>query len=127
MKDENDVDKSHFFFINGYISQIKNDDKLFYLACPSDNCKKKVVEEDKDRFRCDSCDRVYTTCVPTYMIIAKVTDFTDSIYVNFARDHGNSIMSGLSAEQFKDFKQGLMGSEEGSQRLKNYFDSLLLK
>ena len=29
---------------------------------------------------------------PTYMIAAKVSDFTDSIYVNFAREHGAALM-----------------------------------
>ena len=29
---------------------------------------------------------------PTYMITAKVSDFTDSIYVNFAREHGAALM-----------------------------------
>jgi hypothetical protein len=29
---------------------------------------------------------------PTYMITAKISDFTESIYINFAREHGNSLM-----------------------------------
>jgi hypothetical protein len=29
---------------------------------------------------------------PTYMITAKISDFTESIYINFAREHGNALM-----------------------------------
>ncbi len=37
------------------------------------------------------------------MITAKMSDITDSIFVNFAREHGNSIM-GMSAQEFKEMR-----------------------
>lgn len=27
---ENDIDKPYFFFMNGYVSRVKNDDRLYY-------------------------------------------------------------------------------------------------
>lgn len=38
------------------------------------------------------------------MITAKISDFTESIYVNFAREHGTALM-GMTAEEFKEFKE----------------------
>jgi len=35
---------------------------------------------------------------------AKISDFTESIFVTFARDHGTTLM-GMSAEEFKEFKE----------------------
>lgn len=35
--------KDMFFMINGYVSFIKNDEKCYYLACPDENVRKKVV------------------------------------------------------------------------------------
>jgi len=35
-----------FFQISGYIIFIKNDEKTFYLACPEENCRRKVYEND---------------------------------------------------------------------------------
>lgn len=35
--------KDMYFLVNGYISFIKNDEKSYYLSCPEDNCRKKVV------------------------------------------------------------------------------------
>lgn len=93
--EENDVDQSHFFFLNGYVSQIKNDDKIYYNACPSENCKKKVIEE-ANGFKCEACQKTYLTFNPTYMITAKISDFTESIYINFAREHGTALM-GMTA------------------------------
>lgn len=37
------------------------------------------------------------------MITAKISDFTESIFVNFAREHGTALM-GMTAEKFKEFK-----------------------
>jgi len=65
------------------------------------------------------------------MITAKVSDFTDSIYVNFAREHGAALMGkfyqifidlGKSAEEFKQFKE-----EETEDTVNAYFDQLLFK
>lgn len=38
------------------------------------------------------------------MIVAKIQDFTDSIYVYFTRENGTTLM-GKTAEQFKEFKE----------------------
>ena len=91
LQDENDTDQYHFFFLNGYVSRIKNDDRIFYPACPTDNCRRKVVEE-ANGFKCEHCGKTYITFTPTYMITAKISDFTESIYVNFAREHGTALM-----------------------------------
>ena len=55
------------------------------------------------------------------MITAKISDFTESIYVNFAREHGTALM-GMKAEEFKEFKENHTESE-----VQNYFDSLNFK
>ena len=89
--DENDTDQYHFFFLNGYVSRIKNDDRIFYPACMSENCRRKVTE-DSAGFRCEHCGKQFLTYLPTYMITAKISDFTESIYVNFAREHGTALM-----------------------------------
>lgn len=55
------------------------------------------------------------------MITAKISDFTDSIYINFAREHGTALM-GMKAEEFKEFKE-----HESEEKVQAYFDSLLFK
>lgn len=48
---ENDTDKFSFF-LNGFVSRIKNDGRIYYEACMNEKCRKKVVEENQG-FRCD--------------------------------------------------------------------------
>ena len=120
VQEENDVDQNHFFFLNGYVSRMKNDERIYYPACQGENCSRKVIE-DQGGYRCEHCNKSFATFKPTYMIMTKISDFTESIWVNFAREHGTALM-GMTAEEFKDFKEN--NNEEVVQ---NHFDSLLFK
>ena len=42
---------------------------------------------------------------PTYMLNAKISDISGSIYINFPRDLADSIMDGMSASDFIEFKE----------------------
>jgi hypothetical protein len=55
------------------------------------------------------------------MITAKITDFTDSIFVNFARDHGSSLM-GMTASEFKEMRESC-----DDETIANFFDTLLFR
>ena len=83
--------------------QFKTDqDKMYYLACPNTDCKRKVIPEtDETRqeiYWCESCKRHFRTCVPTYMFSAKLADFTDTLEVAFARDNGTPVLGGLTPQ-----------------------------
>ena len=80
---------------------MKNDDRTFYLACPE--CKKKVMEESCG-WRCESCDKAMPTCIPTYMLLAKISDVSECIFVNFYRDEGTALM-GLKADKLRELKE----------------------
>ena len=82
---------------------IKNDDKVFYPACKNENCRRKVVEDSGRMYSCEHCGKSFDSFQPTYMIMARISDFTDSIYVYFTRENGTSLM-GKTADQFKEFK-----------------------
>ncbi|CDW72882.1 replication protein a 70 kda dna-binding [Stylonychia lemnae] len=106
-----------FFWINCHISYIKNDDKIYYLACPEENCRKKVIEE-QNVYRCESCCKSYDNCVPTYMVLAKIQDQSESIFVNFYREQGIQIMQ-VGAEQIKKLKD----EQNQSQLNEIFFDA----
>ena len=50
--------KPRYFKISGFVMVVKNDDKIFYIACPE--CKKKV-QEDAAGYRCEHCNKVFMT------------------------------------------------------------------
>ena len=89
-------------YVSGYVSFVKNDDKTFYLACPTESCKKKVMEESTG-WRCENCNRTYNNCVPTYMLSAKISDLSDCFFVNFYSNTGTQLM-GMTADKLKNLK-----------------------
>eukprot|EP00347_Sterkiella_histriomuscorum_P003463 403364199 len=105
-----------YFWVNCQISFIKKDDKLYYLACPEENCRKKVIEDtDSKTFRCESCNQSFQSCVPTYMLMARIIDQSDSIFVNFYREQGSQIMS-VPPEVIRRIKE-----EEQEEQLNDIF------
>ena len=107
-----------FFAVSGYVSYIRADDRTFYNACKE--CKRKVTQ-DQSGWKCENCDKYFEECVPTYMLLAKVSDLSDSCYVNFYREAGNTIM-GISAEEYKNLKEN-----EGEGAAKEHATSRLYK
>lgn len=77
------------------MSKIYNQDSIFYKACPGDNYKRKVVEEN-GRYRCEYSGQIFDDYEPTYMFRAQISDFTESIQVTFPREQGDKII-GMSA------------------------------
>ena len=45
------------------------------------------------------------TMVPTYMLTAKVSDLSGSIYVQFPRELGEPVMGGMSAKEYQEFRE----------------------
>lgn len=120
LQGENDTDQAHFFYINGYVARVKNDERIYYPACKGEGCRRKVIE-DSNGYRCEHCNQTFADFEPTYMITAKISDFTESIHVTFAREQGTQLM-GMTAQEFMKFKNN--NTEEDVQE---YFDKLHFK
>ncbi len=86
MAKQNDADQSHFFFINCYLTKIQNPESIFYPSCMGEKCSKKVVDMGNGQWRCEACNKNFAGFKPTYMIKARVADFSDSLYVSFMRE-----------------------------------------
>jgi hypothetical protein len=83
----------------------------------SENCRRKVVEEAQG-YRCEHCNKSFLSYRPTYMITAKVSDFTDSIYVNFAREHGAALMGKKphNSHFYRDERRGVQRIQRNRDR-----------
>lgn len=84
------------------------DDKSTYKACPT--CRRKVQDEPAG-YRCENCNKVTSTCLPTYMLTAKISDLSGSLYISFPRELGEPIMNGMTATEFQDFRERLREDE----------------
>ena len=63
-------DSDQFFVFNGYISRVKSDSAFIYPACTMEGCKRKVIEEGSNVWRCEACNVSKSEFKPTYMFNA---------------------------------------------------------
>lgn len=106
--DAQNKQQTRFYKISGFVKMIFNDEKILYLSCP--DCRKKVIEED-GHWRCETCDKLHSTNLPTYMLSALISDVSGNVMVQFPRELGDSIMNGMSASDFKEMKDDLTKRE----------------
>lgn len=80
------------------------EDGLYYDACPSENCSKKVSMEDNGLYRCEKCNYTFEKCNHRYMISLQVGDFTGQMWITVF-DEGGKALFGVTAEQMKEMSE----------------------
>ncbi|EJW05236.1 replication factor-a protein 1 (rpa1) [Edhazardia aedis USNM 41457] len=85
----------------GTVLQI-NENSLYYQACIE--CKKKVIDEGEDVYRCEKCNKTFDQCIPKYTINLQIADFTSSIRA-MVFDAQGDIFFGISAKHLVDLGQ----------------------
>ncbi|KAJ3127422.1 Replication factor A protein 1 [Physocladia obscura] len=99
----------------GYITQ----EKMFYPACQSPNCQKKVTE-DNSGWRCESCKKSFPTPKYRYIFNAKVLDWSGEQWISFFNDQGES-MFGVPATDMQIIQQN------DPDKFKELLDAVLWK
>ncbi|PVV02755.1 hypothetical protein BB560_002781 [Smittium megazygosporum] len=107
-------DKPDYYTLNATVVYIRNEN-MTYPACPSENCNKKVIQED-GQWRCENCQRTYPNPDYRYIFSVNVSDHTGNMWVQCFNDTGKEIV-GISANELMDF----------FENDKEKFDSILLK
>ena len=62
-------------------------------------------ESGKFKYRCEHCNRSFNSCVPTYMLMARIADLSDQMFVNFYRGQAETIMGNRTADQIMKLKE----------------------
>lgn len=96
-------DKPDYFNMRASVVYIKQEG-LYYPACPSQNCNKKVTQEDNDSWRCEKCDTTYPAPEYRYILAANVADHTDSMWISGFNDIGE-LLIGKTAGELEALKQ----------------------
>eukprot|EP01016_Furgasonia_blochmanni_P055645 TRINITY_DN9349_c0_g1_i2.p1 TRINITY_DN9349_c0_g1~~TRINITY_DN9349_c0_g1_i2.p1 ORF type:complete len:626 (+),score=89.93 TRINITY_DN9349_c0_g1_i2:134-2011(+) len=80
--------------VKGVITYVKTENP-YYQACRV--CHKKVVEE-ADGWRCENCGKVHKECITRYLLTAKITDSSGSMFVNVYDQAGIEIFERSASE-----------------------------
>lgn len=111
IKDENlgMSDDTDWFSLKATIIFIKQGESVIYPACRSENCNKKVTENDPGQWRCEKCEKTWDTPDYRYILLINVSDHTGQIWLNCFNDTAQQIM-GINANDYAAIK------EEGDER-----------
>jgi len=103
-EDPHSAPGASYYTVRATISHIKQDEERppWYLSCP--DCKKKVIEESPDMYRCERCDKLVKP-TPRYIFSIQAMDATGSHWLNCYDEVGPIIFGGYSAEELKRIKE----------------------
>lgn len=106
IKDENlgmNSEKADFFNVVATVIYIKHDN-LYYTACPSENCNKKVNVDMDGNWRCEKCDRSYPAPEYRYILSTNVADGTGQMWLSGFNDDAVKLI-GMSAGDLHNLRE----------------------
>jgi len=109
VKDENlgMGEKPDYFSVLATITFIKSDTgNISYMACPTEGCNKKVIEEGPSQYRCERCQKVFDHCDHRYVMTVQISDSTGAQWISAFNDAG-ALLLGRSAEEMYHLKMNV--------------------
>ncbi|XP_043289884.1 replication protein A 70 kDa DNA-binding subunit isoform X2 [Venturia canescens] len=97
------TDGQETFMIKGCISLIRTENAL-YKSCPTEACKKKLVDQANGMYRCEKCDREFPNFKYRLLINLNVADWSGSFWATAFNDEAEKIL-GMSAEDIGILKE----------------------
>ncbi|ORY52620.1 replication factor-a protein [Rhizoclosmatium globosum] len=94
-------------------------DRLWYPACQSADCQKKVVEGDSG-WRCEKCQKSFPTPKYRYMMSCKTLDASGEQWISLFNDTAEALI-GMTATELQVI------SESDNERFKAILDNILWK
>ncbi|XP_075892468.1 replication protein A 70 kDa DNA-binding subunit [Nelusetta ayraudi] len=96
-------EKADYFTCIATIVFLRKENCL-YQACPSQDCNKKVVDQQNGMFRCEKCDKEFPNFKYRLILSANVADYSDNQWVTCFQESAEAILGQNSAYlgQLKD-------------------------
>ncbi|QDS71633.1 hypothetical protein FKW77_007381 [Venturia effusa] len=105
-KEENlgmNEEKPDYFNVKGTVVYIRQEN-IYYPACASEDCNKKVVEVDPGSWRCEKCDRSFPKPQYRYVLSFNVADHTGSFWLSCFDEQARSML-GKTADEMNELKE----------------------
>lgn len=91
-------ERGEYSHVQATVSYIKEDGNMFYTACPTEGCARKVTEEGGGLFRCDRCQVSHDRCDYRYILSFQISDSSGQLWVSSFNDVGEIVL-GVKAEE----------------------------
>ncbi|KAK7602162.1 hypothetical protein V9T40_009603 [Parthenolecanium corni] len=100
-------DKTDYFSCEGTVMYVPSD-RVIYLACPTPECNKKVVDNNNGSYRCEKCNQIFNNFKYRLILRPQIGDWTGTQWVNMFQDVAEQFL-GATADDIgnsKDVYQG---------------------
>ncbi|XP_071770718.1 replication protein A 70 kDa DNA-binding subunit [Centroberyx gerrardi] len=84
-------DKADYFSCTATIVYLRKENCL-YQACPSQDCNKKVVDQQNGMFRCEKCDKEFPNFKYRLILSANIADYGDNQWVTCFQESAEAIL-----------------------------------
>lgn len=95
-------DKADYFTAKATVLYAKKDNSM-YMACPGENCNKKVVDQNDGSYRCEKCAKEYPNYKWRMILNINIADFTDYQWVTCFQESAELIL-GIKADELGELK-----------------------
>uniref|UniRef100_A0A8C2TJL8 Replication protein A subunit n=1 Tax=Coturnix japonica TaxID=93934 RepID=A0A8C2TJL8_COTJA len=100
-------DKADYFSCVGTIVHLRKENCM-YQACPSQDCNKKVIDQQNGLYRCEKCDREFPNFKYRLMLLVTIADSLDYQWVTCFQESAEFIL-GQSATFLGELKEKVTG------------------
>lgn len=100
-------DKADYYTCIATIVYLRKENCL-YQACPSQDCNKKVIDQQNGMFRCEKCDKEFPNFKYRLILSANIADYADNQWVTCFQESAEAILGQNAAYlgQLKDSNEG---------------------
>ena len=91
------------YTIKATVSLIRIENSL-YKSCPTDSCKKKMIDQANDMYRCEKCDKEYPNFRYRLLASLSLADWTDNQWATAFSEEAEKIL-GITAQELGELQQ----------------------
>ncbi|CAL7949670.1 unnamed protein product [Xylocopa violacea] len=91
------------YTVKATVNMIRTENSL-YKACPTDACKKKLIDQANDMYRCEKCDREYPNYKYRLLASLSLADWTDNQWISAFSEEAEKIL-GITAQELGELKE----------------------
>ncbi|XP_034280380.1 replication protein A 70 kDa DNA-binding subunit isoform X1 [Pantherophis guttatus] len=84
-------DKADYFSCVGTVVYLRKENCM-YQACPTQDCNKKVIDEQNGLYRCEKCDREFPNFKYRMILSVNIADFQDNQWVTCFQESAEAIL-----------------------------------
>lgn len=102
LKELGENEKGDYVMTKATLIFAKKDNSL-YMACPTEKCNKKVVDQNDGTFRCEKCAKDFKNFSWRMILNVSIADHTDSNWATCFQESAELVL-GLKADELGDLK-----------------------